>query len=105
MFMNLAKPKASRYHHYDHFLANMSHMISAVIMINDRMKRRIDVNCDVTPMFLLNDIITKHHPRRVIVTAWILIFVFLLNLFILLPKVEAAKKALPFQGVFLGLLN
>jgi hypothetical protein len=38
------KPKASRYNHYDHFLANMSHMIGAVIMINDQVENRIDVN-------------------------------------------------------------
>jgi Protein of unknown function (DUF3108) len=48
-------------------------------------------------MFSLNDIITKRHPRMVMFTAWILIFVFLLKLFILLPEVDATKKALPFQ--------
>jgi len=45
----------------------------------------------------MNDILKKRYLRMVVFTAWILIFVFLLNLFILLPKVDAGQKALPFQ--------
>jgi hypothetical protein len=39
----------------------------------------------------------KLYHRGVVFTAWILIICFLLNFFILLPKVDAGHKALPFQ--------
>jgi hypothetical protein len=50
-----------------------------------------------SPMFSMNDILTKRHFRMVVFIAWILIFVLSLNLFISLPKADAGQKALPFQ--------
>ena len=50
----------------------------------------------------MNEIHKKHHRRMVVFTAWISIFTFMLTSFILLPKVKAEQKALPFQvGEFL----
>ena len=45
----------------------------------------------------MSGIFKKRHPCMMVFTAWISIFAFMLTSLILLPKVEAEQKALPFK--------